>query len=55
MTGCGGTAGGHARARALRGRYRAAPREIAIRGEDMAKCMAFLLGMVTLVMVIAFG
>lgn len=35
--------------------YRSTPREIAIRGEDLAKCMAFLLGMVTLVMVIAFG
>lgn len=54
MTGNGGMEDGNARARALRGRYRAAPRVQAIRGEDMVKCMAFLLGMVTLVMVIAF-
>ena len=54
MTGNGGMEDGNARARALRGRYRAAPRVQAIRGDDMTKCLLMMAGLVTLMMLIAF-
>ena len=47
--------GGYARARAMRGRYRAAPREERIRGGEMGKALLLVLGMVTMMMVIAFA
>lgn len=47
--------GGYARARAMRGRYRAAPREERIRDDDMVKALLLVLGMVTMMMVIAFA
>lgn len=36
-------------------RYRSTPRPIAIRGDDMTKCLLMMAGLVTLLMLIAFA
>ena len=36
-------------------KYRSTPREIAIRDDDMVKALLLVLGMVTMMMVIAFA